>query len=181
MFDPPRCTACFKRIKLSGGLSSFKRIRGLGGAMCAFHVFRGYQPAQTTLLIRGLGGAMCVFHMFERYQRAKTTIIIGVWETRCAYFTCAEECIVEGRWPLSSDLSKTIRHALSNIPEHSRQIRVCPHFELPLLNTAPLSLCHGFMSRIYVPDLCPGFMSRIYVPDLGPGFMSLTCFPDLCH
>ncbi len=78
MFDPPRCTACFKRIKLSGGLSSFKRIRGLGGAMCAFHVFRGYQPAQTTLLIRGLGGAMCVFHMFERYQRAKTTIIIRV-------------------------------------------------------------------------------------------------------
>ncbi len=63
MFDPPRCTACFKRIKLSGGLSSFKRIRGLGGAMCVFHMLERYQRAKTTIIIRGLRDTVCVFHL----------------------------------------------------------------------------------------------------------------------
>ena len=30
--------------------------RGLGGAMCVFHVFGGYRPAQTTIIIGLLAG-----------------------------------------------------------------------------------------------------------------------------
>ena len=42
---------------------------------------------------RGLGGAMCAFHVFRGYQPAQTTIIIGVWGARCAYFTCVCVCV----------------------------------------------------------------------------------------
>ena len=47
--------------------------------MCVFHVIIGVW-----------GGAMCVFHVFGGYQPAQTTIIIEVWVARCAYFTCLD-------------------------------------------------------------------------------------------
>ena len=59
--------AYFMRLEVSAAQSPYNN-RGLGGTMCVFHVFGGYRPAKTTIIVNPMlyyAMLACLLAMFK--------------------------------------------------------------------------------------------------------------------